>query len=117
MKKILLILTAIVCVANTYAQNNFSGTWIDSYESTKLVLKQNGNTVSGTIYTTSHGCEWDYPECAERVTGTVTNGVATITYYSAYQGKKLSAKLKLISNTKMEWIPQTVGNKFYLFKK
>ena len=110
-------MTAKIDVHTQNQTTDFAGTWIDEYESTKLVIRQNVDKISGDIYTTSHGCEWDDPECVEPVTGTIVNGVATITFYSVYQGKNLNAKLKLISNTKMEWTPTQVGNKFTLTKQ
>ncbi len=88
----------------------FTGVWIDEWQSTKLELKQNGSQLTGYYHTTSHGTEWDTPEGMQSIKGTISGNIASFSYtcfdeesYKEYS-KKVTANIKLLSDTKMEWI-------------
>lgn len=83
----------------------FTGVWIDNEQTTKLDLKQNGTRLTGYYHTTDHGCELDDPYCMQSIAGTISGNTANFTYYSPHEGgKNIAVTLKLLSETKMEWV-------------
>lgn len=83
----------------------FTGVWIDNEQTTKLDLKQNGTRLTGYYHTTDHGCEWDDPYCTQSIAGKISGNTANFTFYSPHEGgKNIAVTLKLLSETKMEWV-------------
>ncbi len=101
----------------------FTGVWIDNEQTTKLDLKQSGNRLTGYYHTTDHGCEWDDPNCTQSITGTISGNTANFTFYSPHEGgKNITVTLKLLSETKMEWVNSKKYNAYlsssiYLYKQ
>lgn len=83
----------------------FTGVWINNEQTTKLDLKQNGTRLTGYYHTTDHGCEWDDPHCMQSIAGTISGNTANFTFYTPHEGgKNITVTLKLLSETKMEWV-------------
>lgn len=101
----------------------FTGVWIDNEQTTKLDLKQSGSRLTGYYHTTDHGCEWDDPNCTQSITGTISGNTANFTFYSPHEGgKNITVTLKLLSETKMEWVNSKKYNAYlsssiYLYKQ
>lgn len=101
----------------------FTGVWIDNEQTTKLDLKQNGTRLTGYYHTTDHGCEWDDPYCMQSIAGTISGNTANFTFYSPHEGgKNITVTLKLLSETKMEWVNSKKYNAYlsgsiYLYKQ
>lgn len=85
----------------------FTGVWIDEFESVKLELIQNDTQLTGYCHTTSHGSEWDTPEGMQSIKGTISGNIATFSYYcpdeeSYYEYyKKVTFDIELLSDTRM----------------
>lgn len=84
----------------------FTGVWIDNEQTTKLDLKQNGNQVKGYYETIENGGS---------ILSAKISGNTFSFCFNSYYNKTIIVTLKLLSDTKMEWVTQD-GKVKYLHK-
>jgi hypothetical protein len=126
MKKIFLILIAIIGfgISANAQTTNFSGNWIwwNSNKSSNftLALKQKGNNLSGNYgAVAANGNKIDEGEDASenKISGTISNGTATVKFVSDSWGGFGRATIKLLPGNKIEWTIISQSGEHYAPKK
>jgi hypothetical protein len=85
---------------------DFTGHWATSGFDFQLSLKQIGNQISGTTHSNDYG--GNVADVQYTLSGTVSDNIATVKYYSDYWEQNMKGSIKYLTNDQIEWtqIPQ-----------